>query len=104
MSSITTTPTRPGPSTAASAARAVNVTKTYGSGDASVVALNEVTASMNAGQFTAIMGPSGSGKSTLLHVLAGLDRPTSGEIYVGDTEISGLTDKQLTLLRRDEIG
>ena len=56
------------------------------------------------GQFTAIMGPSGSGKSTLLHVLAGLDRPTSGEVYLGDTEITSLNDKALTLLRRDRIG
>jgi putative ABC transport system ATP-binding protein len=59
---------------------------------------------MQAGQFIAIMGPSGSGKSTLLHVLAGLDRPTSGEIFLGDTEITSLNDKRLTLLRRDQIG
>jgi putative ABC transport system ATP-binding protein len=105
MSSTTATRTRSvHPSTGSSAARAVNLTKVYGSGDAAVQALNEVTASLGAGQFTAIMGPSGSGKSTLLHVLAGLDHPTSGEVYVGDTEISGLNDKQLTLLRRDEIG
>ena len=56
------------------------------------------------GEFTAIMGPSGSGKSTLLHMLAGLDRPTSGEVYLGDTEITSLNDKALTLLRRDRIG
>jgi putative ABC transport system ATP-binding protein len=56
------------------------------------------------GQFTAIMGPSGSGKSTLLHMLAGLDRPSSGEVYLGDTEITSLKDKALTLLRRDRIG
>ena len=59
---------------------------------------------MGEGQFTAIMGPSGSGKSTLLHLLAGLDRPTSGEVYLGDTEITSLNDKALTLLRRDRIG
>jgi len=86
------------------AARAVGVTKTYGSGDAAVSALDDVSASLHAGEFTAIMGPSGSGKSTLLHVLAGLDRPTSGEIYIGDTELTSLNDKQLTMLRRDEIG
>ena len=89
---------------AGSAARAVGVSKSYGSGDAAVHALDDVSVSLGAGEFTAIMGPSGSGKSTLLHVLAGLDRPTSGEIYVGDTEITGLKDKALTLLRRDQIG
>ena len=93
----TTVPTR-------SAARAERVSKSYGEGDAAVHALDDVSVSLNAGEFTAIMGPSGSGKSTLLHVLAGLDRPTSGEIYVGDTEITRLKDKALTLLRRDQIG
>jgi putative ABC transport system ATP-binding protein len=87
-----------------SAARAANVSKAYGDGDAAVHALDDVSDSLAAGEFTAIMGPSGSGKSTLLHVLAGLDRPTSGEIYVGDTEITSLKDKALTLLRRDQIG
>jgi putative ABC transport system ATP-binding protein len=86
------------------AARALGVTKKYGDGDAAVLALDDVSVSMQARQFTAIMGPSGSGKSTLLHVLAGLDRPTSGEIYLGDTEITSLNDKRLTLLRRDQIG
>ena len=87
-----------------SAARAANVSKSYGDGDAAVHALDDVSVNLAAGEFTAIMGPSGSGKSTLLHVLAGLDRPTSGEIYVGDTEITSLKDKALTLLRRDQIG
>ena len=87
-----------------SAARAEGVSKSYGEGDAAVHALDDVSVSLNAGEFTTIMGPSGSGKSTLLHVLAGLDRPTSGEIYVGDTEITRLKDKALTLLRRDQIG
>jgi putative ABC transport system ATP-binding protein len=87
-----------------SAARAENVSKSYGAGDAAVYALDNVSVSLAAGEFTAIMGPSGSGKSTLLHVLAGLDRPTAGEIYVGDTEITKLKDKALTLLRRDQIG
>jgi putative ABC transport system ATP-binding protein len=91
-------------SSARTAARAVDVSKKYGDGDATVFALDNVSVSMQAGQFTAIMGPSGSGKSTLLHVLAGLDRPTSGEIFLGDTEITALSDKRLTLLRRDRIG
>jgi len=86
------------------AAQAVGVSKFYGDGDAAVCALDDVSVSMQAGQFTAIMGPSGSGKSTLLHVMAGLDRPTSGEIYLGDTEITALNDRRLTLLRRDQIG
>jgi putative ABC transport system ATP-binding protein len=90
--------------TTAAAARAENVTKIYGEGDAAVKALDDVSIGINVGQFTAIMGPSGSGKSTLLHVLAGLDRPTSGTIFVGDVELTRLNDKQLTLLRRDRIG
>jgi putative ABC transport system ATP-binding protein len=89
---------------AATAARAVGVSKLYGEGDATVRALDDVSTSLAAGQFTAIMGPSGSGKSTLLHVMAGLDRPTSGQIFLGDTEITGLDDRALTLLRRDAIG
>jgi putative ABC transport system ATP-binding protein len=96
----TTSPTRADPY----AARAENVSKSYGTGDAAVYALDNVSVGLAAGEFTAIMGPSGSGKSTLLHVLAGLDRPTTGEIYVGDTEITKLKDKALTLLRRDQIG
>ena len=86
------------------AARAVGVTKAYGEGEARVLALDDITVDIRGGRFTAIMGPSGSGKSTLLHVLAGLDRPTTGEVFVGDTKISELNDKQLTLLRRDKIG
>jgi putative ABC transport system ATP-binding protein len=92
------------PVATSTAARAVGVSKHYGAGDAAVRALDDVSVELAAGQFTAIMGPSGSGKSTLLHVLAGLDRPTSGEIYLGDTEITSLGDKKLTLLRRDQIG
>jgi putative ABC transport system ATP-binding protein len=86
------------------AARAEGVSKFYGSGDAAVAALEDVDVALGAGRFTAIMGPSGSGKSTLLHMLAGLDRPTSGEVYIGDTRITSLNDKALTLLRRDRIG
>jgi putative ABC transport system ATP-binding protein len=80
------------------------VTKAYGAGDAQVLALDDVSVDIGTGRFTAIMGPSGSGKSTLLHVLAGLDRPTSGEIRIGDTDITTMNDRQLTLLRRDKIG
>jgi putative ABC transport system ATP-binding protein len=86
------------------AARATNLTKTYGTGDATVLALDGVSFAVAAEQFTAIMGPSGSGKSTLLHCLAGLDHPTDGEVHLGTTEISTLSDRQLTLLRRDKIG
>ena len=77
-----------GPALPSTAARAVGVTKAYGTGDAQVVALDDVTRPIETGGFTAIMGPSGSGKSTLLHVLAGLDRPTEGEIRIGDADIT----------------
>jgi putative ABC transport system ATP-binding protein len=86
------------------AARAVDVTKTYGSGEAVVTALDHVSVDLLAGEFTAVMGPSGSGKSTLMHCCAALDSVTSGRVYVGETELSGLKDKELTRLRRDEIG
>ena len=85
-------------------ARADAVAKRYGTGDAAVTALDRVSVDLRQGQFTAIMGPSGSGKSTLLHMLAGLDRPTSGEVFIGDTELGSLSDKALTTLRRDRIG
>jgi putative ABC transport system ATP-binding protein len=90
--------------TTSAAARAEDVVKSYGEGDVCVYALDHVSVSIEAGRFTAVMGPSGSGKSTLLHMLAGLDRPTSGEVYVGDVEITHLKDTPLTLLRRDRIG
>ena len=92
------------PARLTTAARVDSVSKLYGGGDAAVTALDDVTVGLAQGEFTAIMGPSGSGKSTLLHLLAGLDRPTSGEVYLGDTEITSLNDKTLTLLRRDRIG
>jgi putative ABC transport system ATP-binding protein len=98
---MTLVDTRPATGTAASA---THVTKGYGEGEARVLALDDVSVEIETGRFTAIMGPSGSGKSTLLHVLAGLDRPTSGQIHIGGTEISGMSDKQLTLLRREKIG
>ncbi len=86
------------------AARAVDATKTYGEGDAAVHALAEVTVTFPSQKFTAIMGPSGSGKSTLMQCVAGLDRLTSGQAFIGETELSGLDKTQLTLLRRDHLG
>ena len=89
---------------AAAAVAAIDLVKVYGAGDAAVYALDGVTAGFGSGQFTAIMGPSGSGKSTLMHCLAGLDAPTSGSVRIGNTEISDLSDKELTLLRRRRVG
>jgi putative ABC transport system ATP-binding protein len=86
------------------AARAVKLVKVYGHGDTAVRALDGVSVDLPAGQFTAIMGPSGSGKSTLMHCLAGLDQITGGQVFIGDTDISKLSEKQLTLLRRDQVG
>ena len=100
---MTVTTARPSVSTA-TAARAEGLSKVYGIGEATVSALDDVSVDLAEGQFTAIMGPSGSGKSTLLHMLAGLDRPSSGQVFVGDVELSSLSDKQLTMLRRDRIG
>lgn len=79
-------------------------TKRYGSGEAAVVALDGVTASFEKGRFTAIMGPSGSGKSTLLHCMAGLDSLDSGHVLLGTTNLGALSDKDLTLVRRQQIG
>jgi putative ABC transport system ATP-binding protein len=98
----TSTPSAAPPSGAI--ARATNVYKIYGSGEAEVRALDGISVEFGSGRFTAIMGPSGSGKSTLLHCMAGLDRVTSGQIFLGDTEISAASEKELTLIRRDRIG
>jgi putative ABC transport system ATP-binding protein len=87
-----------------SAARADHLSKVYGDGDTRVVALDDVSVSLDRGRFTAIMGPSGSGKSTLMHCLAGLDGATSGAVYIGDTDLTQLKDKELTRLRRDQVG
>jgi putative ABC transport system ATP-binding protein len=81
-----------------------DVRKVYGEGDGAVVALDGVTVGLAPGSFTAIMGPSGSGKSTFLHVAAGLDRPTSGSVVLGDTELTQLSERRLTILRRKQIG
>jgi putative ABC transport system ATP-binding protein len=94
---VPTVPTAP-------AARTVDAVKVYGRGEAQVRALDGVTVDFERGRFTAIMGPSGSGKSTLMHTLAGLDDLTSGSVWIGDTDLSGLNDKALTKLRRDRVG
>ncbi len=86
------------------AARIETGFKVYGEGDTEVRALDGVSAEFQAGMFTAIMGPSGSGKSTLLHCIAGLDVLTDGAVYIGDTELGSLKDKDLTLLRREKVG
>jgi putative ABC transport system ATP-binding protein len=88
----------------ATAVSADGVTRRYGDGEAAVDALRGVSLDVPAGQFTAIMGPSGSGKSTLMHLLAGLDRPTAGTVYVGPEDITRMSDKALTKLRREHIG
>jgi putative ABC transport system ATP-binding protein len=90
--------------TTTTAARAVDLRKVYGQGAATVEALAGVTVGFVMGQFSAIMGASGSGKSTLLHCLAGLDTPTSGQVFIGDVNITTLSDRQLTELRRDRVG
>ncbi len=98
---VETPPTPVGPR---AAVRADHLTKTYGSGEATVHALDKLSVEIHAGRFTAIMGQSGSGKSTLLHCIAGLDKPSGGRVWIGDTEITALDDKALTLLRREAVG
>ena len=90
--------------TTTAAVRAVDVRKSYGQGETAVLALAGVSLDVAQGQMTAVMGPSGSGKSTLMHCLAGLDTVDSGSITLGDTEVVGLDDKQLTAMRRDRVG
>jgi putative ABC transport system ATP-binding protein len=94
MSAITTT----------AAIRVAALSKIYGSGETAVAALDDVTAEFADQRFTAIMGPSGSGKSTLLHCMAGLDQPTSGQVFLGDADLGSLSDTQLTRLRRERVG
>ncbi|MDQ1205623.1 ABC transporter ATP-binding protein [Microbacterium sp. SORGH_AS_0862] len=86
------------------AARVSRLTKTYGSGAGAVRALDDVAVGIRRGEFTAVMGASGSGKSTLMHIMAGLDAPTSGSVWIGDTDITGLGDRELTVLRRRRVG
>jgi putative ABC transport system ATP-binding protein len=98
------TPEATAPPINAYAARVENITKSYGTGGARIDALAGISLGIERGRFTAIMGPSGSGKSTLMHVLAGLDSPTGGRSWLGDTETTGLDDNALTLLRRRRVG
>ncbi len=86
------------------AARVVGLSKVYGAGDTRVVALDDVTLDLAAGEFTAVMGKSGSGKSTLMHCAAGLDDATSGQVFLGDVDLTTLKERALTELRRDRIG
>jgi putative ABC transport system ATP-binding protein len=86
------------------AASAVDAVKVYGKGENEVRALDGVSVQFNKGRFTAIMGPSGSGKSTLMHCVAGLDTLTSGRVFIGPTDLSTLSERQLTMLRRDKVG
>jgi putative ABC transport system ATP-binding protein len=99
----TTQPVTP-PTSTGFAARAVDASKVYGEGEAEVRALDHISVDFARGQYTAIMGPSGSGKSTLLHCLAGLDRLTSGQVILGDLDITRLHEKQMTRVRRDRLG
>jgi len=92
------------PAATAPAIRTLDLVKVHGHGDAAVRALDGVSLQIEQGRFTAIMGPSGSGKSTLLHCVAGLDSITSGQVWLGDVEITSMAEKQLTLLRRERIG
>jgi len=100
----TAAPLPAGPDETTAAVRAEGLTKVHGRGEAAVTALDGVDVRVDRGSFTAVMGPSGSGKSTLLHCLAGLDAPTSGQVWVGATETTALREKELTRLRRDRIG
>ncbi|MDE7326300.1 MAG: ABC transporter ATP-binding protein [Lachnospiraceae bacterium] len=84
--------------------RVEHLTKVYGEKENKVVALNDVSFSVEWGQFVAIIGPSGSGKSTLLHILGGVDRPTSGKVFLNDTDVYGQKDEQLAIFRRREVG
>src|SRR3954451_8225093 len=102
MTTAETTPSSV--STVTAATRTVDAVKVYGAGETAVRALDGVTVEFAPAHFTAIMGPSGSGKSTLMHCVAGLDALTSGQVFIGDVDLSTLSDKELTLLRRERIG
>jgi putative ABC transport system ATP-binding protein len=92
------------PTPVGNAVVARDVVRRFGEGDSAVEAVRGVSLEVPSGQFTAVMGPSGSGKSTLMHVLAGLDQPTSGRVEIGGKDVTEMSDKQLTLLRRDHVG
>ncbi|MFD9860953.1 ABC transporter ATP-binding protein [Streptomyces alboflavus] len=104
MSTPASTPHTERAEPSGSAARARGLTKAYGSGETAVLALDAVDVDIARQRFTAVMGPSGSGKSTLMHTLAGLDSVSAGQVWLGDTEITGLKERELTRLRRDRIG
>jgi putative ABC transport system ATP-binding protein len=104
MTATETPPPPPPPAFEDVAARALHACKHYGAGDTEVRALDDITVDFEQSRFTAIMGPSGSGKSTLMHCVAGLDTLTSGRVFIGDVDLSQLSEKQLTLLRRDQVG
>ncbi|SNS56001.1 putative ABC transport system ATP-binding protein [Geodermatophilus saharensis] len=101
---VMTVPGEPPAPVSSAAVRATGLTKVYGSGDTAVLALDGVDVDFARGGFTAIMGPSGSGKSTLMHCLAGLDTATSGQVFLGGTELTRLRDDELTRLRRERVG
>ena len=104
MSETMTTTAPPEASDKIAVVAANDVTRRYGEGDTAVDALRGVSLDVSKGQLTAVMGPSGSGKSTLMHILAGLDKPTSGEVTIAGTSLSKLNDNELTKLRREHIG
>jgi putative ABC transport system ATP-binding protein len=104
MSETMTTPAPTASNSAEPVVSASELTRRYGEGDTAVDALRGVSLEVRKGELTAVMGPSGSGKSTLMHILAGLDRPTSGEVTIAGTELSKLNDNELTKLRREHIG
>ena len=104
MSETLTTPAPAGAADAKPVVSARDLTRRYGEGDTAVDALRGVSLDVRRGELTAVMGPSGSGKSTLMHILAGLDRPTSGEVTIAGTKLSALNDNEMTKLRREHIG
>jgi len=104
MTDTTITTTADVAGAGAAAATAIGAVKVYGGGDAGVRALDGVTVELPSGRFTAIMGPSGSGKSTLLHCMAGLDSLTEGRVFIGGHDLAGMSDRDLTVLRRERVG
>ncbi|MEM7288686.1 MAG: ABC transporter ATP-binding protein [Actinomycetota bacterium] len=104
MSLVLDTPRTNASPTGTGAARTQAASKVYGSGDTEVRALDDVSVAFDSGRMTAIMGPSGSGKSTLMHCMAGLDELSSGHVWIGDTDLTTLNERQLTLLRRERVG
>src|SRR4051794_3784970 len=104
MTRVSTATANVEPVTTGPIAKAVDLRKVYGTGEAEVRALDGVSVDFERGRMTAIMGPSGSGKSTLMHCMAALDRPTSGDVVIDGVTVAGLKDKALTRLRRDRLG